>query len=62
MQDIQHPEITWAEKTGYSSWNQPVLHYCEECGKCLEDEDEYEDINHEYLCESCLLSLHKKWW
>ena len=25
-------------------------------------EDEYEDINHDYLCESCLCSLHKKWW
>ena len=41
---IQHPEITWIERTGYPSYNQPTSHYCEECGKCLDDEDEYEDM------------------
>ena len=59
---IQHPEITWAERTGYPSWNQPTSHFCEECGKCLDDEDEYEDAQHDCLCEECLLVLHKKWW
>ena len=57
-----HPEIASALRTGYPTWNQPKSHYCEECGKCLDCEDEYEDINHDYLCESCLCSLHKKWW
>ena len=59
---IQHPEIDWAMKTGYPSWNQPKSHHCEECGRCLDDEDEYEDTLHNCLCEDCLLLLHKKWW
>ena len=57
-----HPEIEWAMRTGYPSWKQPESHYCGECGICLDHEDEYEDAQHEYLCESCLLALHKKWW
>lgn len=57
-----HPEIEWALRTGYPSWQQPASHYCEECGKNLDHEDEYEDGEHEYLCERCLLTLHKKWW
>ena len=60
--DLEHPDVTSALQTGYARNNQPKSHYCEECGKCLDDEDEYEDINHNYLCESCLCSLHKKWW
>ena len=57
----EHPDIEWAHRTGYPSWNQPKSHYCEECGECLDDMDEYEDADHEFLCEDCLLSLHKKW-
>lgn len=57
-----HPDIEWVERTGYTKWNQPQSVYCEECGKCLDDEEQYDDSNHEYLCEECLLSLHKKWW
>lgn len=59
---MTHPEILCAERTGYPSWNQPESYYCSECGKCLDDDDIYEDTQHEYLCEDCLLSLHKKWW
>ncbi len=33
---------------------------CDWCGRDLECEPEYEDENHEYLCEKCLLMLHKK--
>lgn len=58
----EHPDIESALRTGYGLHNQPQSTYCEECGKCLDDEDEYEDAQHEYLCEECLLSLHKKWW
>jgi hypothetical protein len=57
-----HPDIVWCERTGYPQWAQPTSSYCEECGKCLDDEDEYEDSLHDCLCEDCLLSLHKKWW
>lgn len=61
---MQHPEITWAEETGYPSYNQPKSHYCEECGKCLDDEEIYSDRIHEFLCKECLLMLHERrnWW
>ena len=57
-----HPEIRRTMKHGYPTVNEPQSHYCEECGKCLDDKDEYEDANHKYLCESCLCLIHKKWW
>lgn len=57
--DIQHPEITWAERTGYPSWNQPVDIQCDECGNYIEDEI-YEDDLHDNLCLHCLLKLHLK--
>lgn len=61
---LEHPEIGWMERTGYTSDNQPESHYCDECGKCLDCEDIYADGSHEYLCRSCLLILHDKsnWW
>ena len=61
---MQHPEITWAERTGYPSWNQPKTHYCEECGENLEGKEVYADRVHEFLCKDCLLTLHEKrnWW
>lgn len=58
-----HPDIEFALKTGYPRWNQPKSHYCEECGKCLDDEVAYVDTEHDYLCKNCLLYLHEKsWW
>ena len=60
---LEHPDITAALNTGYPSWNQPKSYYCEECGKCLDDEDIYADEAHDYLCKECLLILHEKsWW
>ena len=56
---IQHPEITWAERTGYPSWKQPRDIQCDECGDIIEDEI-YEDEYHETLCLDCLLKLHLK--
>ena len=58
----EHPDIEWAHRTGYPSWNQPKSYHCEECGECLDDEEIYETDTHDFLCEKCLLSLHKKWW
>lgn len=58
-----HPEIQWAESTGYPSWQQEPKWTCEECGIALESDNAYEDEDHELLCEKCLLTLHKKvWW
>lgn len=54
-----HPEIEWAEKTGYPSWNQP--HCCDKCGEEL-GEYVYYDLDYDNLCEDCLLELHRKAW
>ena len=54
---IQHPEITWAERTGYPSWNQPREIRCDRCGDIIDDEI-YEDESYEILCLDCLLKLH----
>jgi formylmethanofuran dehydrogenase subunit E len=56
---MQLPEITWAERTGYPSWNQPGDICCDECGEVIEDEV-YEDEHNENLCLDCLLKLHLK--
>ena len=57
-----HPDIVSAMRTGYGRFNQPKSYYCEECGKCLDNEEIYETDTYEFLCESCLIVLHKKWW
>ena len=59
MNIFDHPEITWAERTGYPSWNQPVDIVCDNCGDIIEDEV-YEDELHNCLCLDCLLKLHLK--
>ena len=56
---LQHPEITWAERTGYPSWNQPEDVRCDYCGDIIEDEI-YESECYEFLCLDCLLKLHLK--
>ena len=56
---MQHPEITWVERTGYPSWNQPVNIVCDNCGEVIDDEV-YTDEYHESLCLDCLLKLHLK--
>lgn len=57
---LEHPEITWAERTGYPSFNQPMAIYCCECGNDITDEDIYEDEEYASLCENCLKRLHRK--
>ena len=58
MLDIQHPEITWAERTGYPSWNQPNEVRCERCKDYIYDYEVYEDESYDCLCMDCLLELH----
>lgn len=55
--DLEHPEIGWAERTGYPSYNQPNEIRCERCGDVLEDEF-YEDEEYDLLCLDCLRTLH----
>ena len=57
MELIEHPEITWAERTGYPSWNQPIDFVCDNCGDIIDDEV-YEDELYDCLCLDCLLKLH----
>lgn len=58
-----HPEIRWAERTGYPSWKQEDDRvYCQECGKDITDEDQYDDAVHTCLCADCLLFFHKIGW
>ena len=58
--DLEHPEVTCILRTGYPSWMQPEEIYCERCGDDISDEEVYEDDEYEYLCEDCLLEIHKK--
>lgn len=56
-----HPEIRWAQATGYPSWNQPKTHYCEVCGKAMDDEEEiYDEKSDKYICEDCF--NEEDWW
>ena len=58
-----HPDIVWAERTGYPKWGQPEVFECDRCGDELDSwEDVYSNSEHECLCEHCLLVLHRKWW
>lgn len=59
---MQHPEISWMERTGYPSYAQPENVFCEYCGRDITDDDVYFDEDHSCLCESCLLDFHKKEW
>lgn len=56
---LEHPEIDWAMRTGYPSWNQPKDICCDKCG-CIIDDEVYEDEYNEQLCLDCLLKLHLK--
>lgn len=57
--NYEHPEIDWALRTGYPSWNQWQPIYCDLCGDEIEG-DVYTLWPYENLCESCLLGLCKK--
>ena len=58
---MDNPMVTWIERTGYPQGFNDDTYYCGECCKEL-SEDMYEDDKYEYLCEDCLLMLHKKRW
>lgn len=60
LEQIEHPEISWIERTGFPSFRQPENVYCEECGKNITDDDWYEDETHDFMCKECLLFFHRK--
>lgn len=57
-----HPDIESTLKTGYPTFNQPEWYYCQMCNEELNQDEVYEDLGYDYLCENCLLKLHKKVW
>ena len=57
-----HPEIRWAELTGYPSYNQEEFYKCDRCHDELNPDEVYEDESYGCLCSSCLLRLHEKVW
>ena len=60
--NLEHPDITHTLATGYPIGKVPPASiYCEECGKCLDEETIYEDTRYNYLCKDCLLTLHERW-
>lgn len=54
-----HPEITWAERTGHPSWNQPKEIRCDYCSEELWEDEVFQDEQYAHLCKDCLLSLHR---
>lgn len=55
-----HPDIIWAERTGYPEWNQPQATLCEYCGEELWEDEVFQDEYHDHLCKWCLLALHRR--
>ena len=53
--DLEHPEITWALRTGYPSWMQ-------EDDEVLNDEDDEEEVNEIWgdECEDSLYDEHRE--
>jgi hypothetical protein len=49
-----HPEIRWAERTGYPSWAQEnFVGYCSCCGCEIYENDDYEETDEGFLCADC---------
>lgn len=56
----EHPDITYANATGYPRGEEPKWFYCQTCGCELLSDELYQDEDHTCLCEECLLTLHKR--
>ncbi len=48
---LEHPEITWIERTGYPSWMQPT---CEDCNSDWDYEDEMVHRKDGRSCVNCM--------
>ena len=61
MEQLQHPDITAAERTGYPRGRQPrVFTDCDWCGAEIQEGDEYYDIHGEILCAECVNECRKE--
>ena len=55
MYNIEHPDITAMERTGYPTFAQPTGYtYCDVCGRPMEHEERYYRIRGENICVDCL--------
>ena len=54
--DLEHPDITRVNLTGYTLYCKPKSHYCEECGKDVERENNRERVRR--YREKCNENLH----
>ena len=53
-------EVNEILRTGEVPYRPPRKKYCQECGKDITDEIQYQDHNHQWLCLGCLQVLHFK--
>ena len=53
--DLQHPDITAAERTGYAAGREPEWPTCPVCGAICEDVY----FNQRYVCVGCDVCLDK---
>lgn len=61
MEQLQHPDITAAERTGYPRHRQPrVFTTCDWCGTEIQEGDEYYEIHGEILCAECVNECRKE--
>lgn len=59
--NLQHPDITAAERTGYALGNEPHDYLeCDWCGGFIYLGTEYYDIHGEILCASCVEDCKKE--
>lgn len=54
-----HPQIESAMRTGYPTWTDTSVIYCDKCGDEI-DGDVFEDEQYDTLCLHCLEDLHRK--
>lgn len=58
----EHPDITYANATGYPRGEEPEYYFCQRCNDELLDDEVYEDESYDCICADCLKVLHKKRW
>lgn len=56
MYNVEHPDITAMERTGYPTFmDDDYSHiYCDHCGRALEHDERYYHIRGENICLDCL--------
>ena len=61
MRDLEHPDITKVNLTGYPRGYDCGDLICERCHNELSADEWYCDDTYDVLCEFCLKDLHRKY-